>query len=194
MFQLSAISGDLFSALKQPNSIVLTERTAERIFGNTNSVREVLQLNRDHSMTITAIIKDMPTNTHLSYIHVIAPNHASFSIAAEQDRNPVKGYFGQKLWGTFTYIKIQAMTPLKSIIDDLPVMLDRHLPLSEGQKNSEIYRLDVMPIADIHLSSPDPERDSVNLKGVFTAASIAFLIVLAAIINFINLMTARGIR
>lgn len=194
MFQFSPISGDLSSGLKQPNSIVLTESAAERLFGDTNPVGEVLQLSRDHSMTITAVIKDMPTNTHLSYIHVIAPNHASFSIAAEQDRNPVKGYFGQKLWGPFTYIKMQAMTPLKPIIDDLPAMLDRHLPLSQGRKNSEIYRLDVMPIANVHLSSSDPDQDSVNLKGVYTAASIAFLIVLAATANFINLMTARGIK
>lgn len=193
-FEFTVTAGDISTALEKPNSIVLTESVAKRIFDKSNPVGEKLQLNRSHSMQVTAVIKDMPTNTHFTNVNIIAPNHASFSIAAEQDRNPVQRYFGAKLWGTHTYIRLPAGIPLEPIIDDLPAMLDRHLPLSEGKKNSEIYRLDVIPIKDIHLSSPDPEQDAVNLRGIYTAASIAFLIILAAVVNFINLMTARGIK
>ncbi|MGD9158142.1 MAG: ABC transporter permease [Desulfobacteraceae bacterium] len=172
----------------------MTEKIAKRIFDKSDAVGEKLQLNRTHSMQVSAVIKDMPTNTHLLQIRIIAPNHANFSIAAEQDRNPVKGYFGAKLWRTNTYIKLPPKISLEPITDDLPAMLDRHLPLSEGQKNSEIYRLDVMLIKDIHLSSPDPDKDAVNLRGIYTSASIALLIILAATVNFVNLMTAKGTK
>ena len=191
VFQLDAIAGDLSSALEKPDSIVLTQTAAEKIFGDDDPIGTNLTFGKDNPMTVMAVIEDLPSNTHVK-INILVPSHAPFSIAAEQDRNPVQGYFGTKLWATSTYIVLPEDIAVESIRRDMPAMLDRHLPLSEGKKNSEIYQIDIIPIADIHLGSPDPTQDAVDLKGVYTAAAIGALIILAAVINYINLMTVRG--
>ena len=193
VFRFKAIAGDTSSALDKPDSIVLTQKAARKIFGDDDAMDQILVSGENHPMSVTAIIEDLPSNTHLN-INIIAPGHATFSIATEQDRNPVQGLFGRKLWATFTYIVLSGDVTPESIEQDMPFMLDRHLPLSEGRKNSEIYRIQVLPITDIHLSSPDPDQEAVDLRGIYTVTAIAVLILLAAIINFINIMTARGAK
>lgn len=192
VFELPVISGSLDLALDQPDSIVINRSTAEKYFNDVNVIGEYLQYNREQALRITAVIEDLPSNTHLDF-DILGAGHATFSPAAEQDRNPVSGAFGRKLWGTRTYIRLDESTPLAPIVDDLPAMLDRHLPTEgDGRKNSETYRIDTLPIADLHLSSPDASQEAVDLRGIYTVAAIGLLIILAATINFVNLMTALG--
>ena len=193
VFQLDVIAGDISSALEKPDGVVLTQKVAKKIFGDDDPIGQNLTFGKDNPMSVTAVIENLPSNTHLN-LNILAPSLASYSTAAEQDRNPVQGYLGAKLWSTFTYIVLPEDLSAESIKRDMPAMLDRHLPLSEGKKNSEIYQIDVIPIADIHLSSADPTQDAVDLKVVYTAAAIGVLIILAAVINYINLTTARALK
>jgi putative ABC transport system permease protein len=193
MFRFNVISGDLDSALQQPDRIVINQRTAQKYFPDVDPIGKYLMIDREHAMRVTAVIEDVPSNTHMRP-NIIAPGNAPFSRAAVQDRNPITGSFGRKLWATRTYARISDENSLQQITDDMPAMLERHLPIDEGRKNSDIYQIDFQPIADIHLSSADATEEAIDLSNVYTVSAIALLILLAAAINFINLTTALGLK
>ncbi|NQV70995.1 MAG: ABC transporter permease [Pseudohongiella sp.] len=193
MFQFKVLQGDLTTSLQQPNSIVINQTTAEKYFPHTDPLGKYLLLSREHSMRVTAVIEDIPSNTHFRP-NILAPGHALFSPAARQDRNPISGSFGRKLWATRTYVRIDNEATLAAVTDDMPAMLNRHLPPEGGRVMGDIYRFKFQPITEIHTSSDDPDEDAADLSSVYTVGAIAFLIILAATINFINLMTARGLK
>jgi len=75
---LPASAGDLRSALREPDAIVLTRRLARKYFGRDAPLGEVLQIDGQHPMRVTAILEDLPSNTHLD-TQIIASGRASFA-------------------------------------------------------------------------------------------------------------------
>ncbi|MDO8271179.1 MAG: ABC transporter permease [Gammaproteobacteria bacterium] len=192
MFELEAVAGSIYSALAEPNNIVITEQIAEKYFGDDSALGKSLVLDREHPVQVAAILRDLPSNSHLS-LTILAPGHARHSPLLEQDNNPVSSYFGAKLWAINTYIKTLPGVDVETIEADLDPMMDRHLPVArDGRKNSEIYELSLMPIESIHLAPSDITRGERDLSEIYTVFAISALILLAACINYINLMTARG--
>lgn len=69
VFTFEAIKGDLKNALNDPNSVVITESTAKKYFGTTDVLGKYLDVNENTSTLykVTAVIKDMPHNSHFRY-------------------------------------------------------------------------------------------------------------------------------
>lgn len=193
VFKFPIVAGNLTEALSQPDGLVIDRDTAEKYFPSHNPIGELLLIDGKHNMRINAIIENLPSNTHLT-ASIFASGHAIHSELAEQDRNPVTVSFGRKAWATNTYVLLGDGIPPASIETNLPDMMDRHLPPNAGRNNSDTYHLELMPISDIHLSSPNSSESAVDLNNIYTVTAIAILIVLVASINFINIMTARSIK
>lgn len=194
VFQLQTIAGELKGALDRPDSLVITRKVARMFFGRDDPVGETVELYRQIPMRIAAVIEDLPSNTHLQLL-VLAPAHAPFSKAAEQDRVPIR-HFGKKLWNTATYFVLKPGASLESVERALPGMLDRRTPSQGPRKTSDIYLLTVEPVAAIHLgtSAAFGSRGGGSLQLLYALGAVGLLIVFVASINFINLMTARATR
>jgi putative ABC transport system permease protein len=65
IFPMKVISGNLDEALNRPDGLVLTRKTARRYFGRDDVVGKALEMNRQHTMHVAAVIEDLPSNTHL---------------------------------------------------------------------------------------------------------------------------------
>ena len=196
VFAFPVIEGSLDGALARPDSIVLTRRVAQRYFGAAGAVGKTLLYNGAQPMVVTAVIEDMPSNTHLAYISVLAAGHAPFSPSALQDRTPIQ-IFGGKLWNSATYALLAPGEPIAPIRASIATLIDRHAPAVAGgtRRASEVWALVVRPVRAIHLSANNvTEPDGVTYARVYTVAAIGFLIVLVASINFVNLLTALGMR
>jgi putative ABC transport system permease protein len=63
MFPMKVIAGDLAHALSSPGDIVLTHRAARQFFGRDDVVGETLEINREHSLRIVAVVEDLPSNS-----------------------------------------------------------------------------------------------------------------------------------
>jgi putative ABC transport system permease protein len=105
--------------------------------------------------------------------------------------------FGGKLWNSRTYGLLKPNEPIAPIRESLKTLLDRHSPTVLGgkRKASEVWALIARPIGALHLSSntiadPDGERHG----SLYTVAAIGLLILLIASINYVNLLTALGVR
>jgi putative ABC transport system permease protein len=197
VFQFPVVAGSLDGALDKPDSLVLSRRIATKYFGKPESaVGKTLLLNGQQPMVVTAVIAPLPSNTHLGTIDVLAAAHAPYSPTALQDRTPIT-IFGGKLWNSATYFLLKPHERIEPLRESIATLIDRHAPMSvDGtRKPSQIWALSVRPIGAIHLSSNDAkDPEGQALSAVYTVSAIGLLIVLVASINFVNLLTALGVR
>jgi putative ABC transport system permease protein len=177
--------------LRAPDSMVVTERVARKYFGRADVVGETLELARERRFEISGVLRDLPSNTHLNTEIIVSGNAARSGIKTLDADDP-----DDISAPVYTYFRVTPGTSLDSLRAAMPGVLDRHWPQSSGQKMSEIVQLKVFPIRDIHLHGTGlfSMRPGGNPDVARALALVGVLIVIAACINFINLMTARASR
>ncbi len=178
MFSLSFVSGNSSNALSGVSSIVLTEKTAEKYFGNNNPVGKTLRVNNQYDFIVTGIIKNIPANSHLK-IDFLLPFKA------------IKN-FGYTIngWNSFahtTYVLLAKGADYREVSKKI------RNTIIQNDKNDPIT-ISLQPVPDIHLYSSNiwGIGGTGDITQVYTFSIIAFLILLLACINFMNLSTARA--
>ena len=185
---MPAVAGDPATALAQPNSIVLTRSMARKYFGEDAPIGRTLQLNRDRLMRVTAVIEDLPSNTHLA-ARLFASANTPFSNLAAMDAATGFHFDGT----TFTYFKLRPGASLDAVRSKLPGLVVSHLQIPEDNSFGIAVDLTARNVRDIHfapagVNAMKPPGDEAT---VTAAAIIALLILAGACVNFVNLATAR---
>ncbi len=187
MFDFPLLKGNRKTALDKPNSAVLTESTARKLFGNENPLGKLLNHYGEDTLifTVTGIIKDVPDNSQFQFDGLF-----SFNTIYKPD--------WMNNWGgnwLDTYLELAPHTDAAAMEKKFPVYLKKHMTGDgEGWK---FYELFLLPFRDVHANSADIGLDYVNFqkfdKKYTNIFMIIALIVLAiACINFMNLSTARS--
>jgi len=194
VLRFPVVAGKLEGALVEPNTLVLTRRLAEKYFGRPDPIGETLLFNGERPMKVTAVIENLPSNTHL-FIDVLAAGTSSDSPITEQDAKPMT-VVGAKSWMFQTYGLLkrgESIQPLREGIRTLP---DRHSQgAAGGQAASEVWPLIVRQIRAVHLGARDvASPDTEDYGRLYGAIGIGALIILAAAINFVTLRTALALR
>ena len=195
VFSFPAVSGDLHTALTAPNTAVITVSAARKYFGTTEVVGRSLELRREQAplYKITAVIEDMPRNSHFRYDVLLSMHTAPYT-------------FGQYLSHNFhTYLLLQADADPRLLEARFPEYIDKYvLPqarqfmdiktMDDFEKSGNKLRYSLMPLTDIHLSSVRFPELGVNGRKeyVWIFSAVAVFILLLACINFMNLSTARS--
>lgn len=186
-FDFKFIKGDRESALLKPEGIVITEAMAIRYFGTTDAVDKIIRKNNKDDFSVTAVIENVPSNSHLRFDFVQPLRYLA------RTNNDLKN----NVWDNFnwyTYIRVNdkvasdpgALTRLEQGLQDL------YKKNEQGLKVSFILQ----PLTDIHLHSRfladiDSHGSAQNVY-IFTIVAIFILVV--ACLNFMNLATARAAR
>ncbi len=196
VFSFEVIDGQAKGALTKPYSAVLTESCAKKYFGKEPAAGKTIYMSDTIPFTVTAVIKDIPKNTHftndafLSRITMNDMNKADSSWVENNERN----WFN---CNTYTYLELKDGTD--------PVALNSKINTFMTKENAEIRRQTGMfmncrlqPIQDIHLNShlEAEMKDSNNgyLTYIYIFTGTAILMLLIACFNFINLSTAKSIN
>ena len=182
---LQVFAGNLQTALRQPDSIVLTRQMARKYFGRDDPIGETLEINRQHSMQVTAVLMDLPSNTHLD-ARIFASGRAAYSRLSVLDAMPRVAV--EKPWDTLTYIRLSPGASIDKLAAGLPDFVDRHMQLPAVPKMSAVVQLTPIPISALHLYGPG------SATADYALAAIGALTVLLASLNFVNLTTARATR
>src|SRR5882757_6542974 len=140
---LKVFAGNLRTALQQPDSIVLTRQMARKYFGRDNPIGETIEINRQHSLQVTAVLMDLPSNTHLG-ARIFASGRAAYSRLAVLDAMSRPAV--EKPWDTFTYIRLSPAAPMDKLAAALPEFVDRHMQLPAVAKMSAAIQLELIPI------------------------------------------------
>lgn len=198
-FNLAA--GDATTALRTPGSIVLTQETAERYFGQEAAVperilgKEILFGGSRHPRRVTGVVDPS------------GPTHFPFDMLVDTQGYQEITHADGWSWNIMhTYLKVRPevqadaarMAALHQKMDDIVVRyvrpyMDAHEP-DPAQATTFQYRLQA--VTDIHLHSDLQREHQANgsITTVYTLSAVAWLIVLLACINFMNLSTAQATR
>jgi len=197
-FGYRVLSGNPKSLLSAPNSIVMTASASQRYFGSEDPVGRAIRIENNFGndtavYTVTGIIEDLPSNSHLK-----------IDMVASMNTNP---YLRTNNWlggGFFTYIRLDRMADPgqlnskidKSIAGYIAPDLQRYLNLSvqDYLNSKDIYTFHFQPVSDIYMNAgiSDGLTEHGNSKQTYILASIAVFILILACVNFTNLSTARA--
>jgi len=193
MFSYPLLQGDPATALKEPNSLVLTESTARKYFGEQSAMGRLINVGESATYQVTGIVADPPAHSHL-YFDVLA----SFaSLPTEEDEN----------WTSYqlcTYLLLEEGVTAQATEEELNTLTEKYVvakmqedfDLDYSEESGNGYRFSLQAVPTIHLHSDlFGELDSNgNLPTLYVLGVIALFILTIACINFMNLATARYMR
>ncbi len=185
MFDFPLLKGDGTTALKSPNSIVLTESTARKLFGDEDPMGKTIYHYAADTVLfkVTGIVANVPENSQLQFDALTSFN--TFIKPAWSN-----------MWGgnwLNTYFELAPNTDIAAMEKKFPAYLKAHLQ-GDGWKYYELF---LLPLKDVHANAADIGLDYVNYQkfdknytNIFSV--IALIVLLIACINFMNLSTARS--
>lgn len=178
VFSWPFLYGHPATALASPQSIVLTESLAEQLFGDPQkALDQTVFFQNGFPNKVTGIIRDIPPNSHLRFSAL---------------RSLPAGYTGDwQEFNVYTYLLLKPGVQRADLEKKLP-----RFAAGTIQKIMRIddYRLELQPLPSIHLHSDLAFEVSANgsMRRVYVFAAIALLVLMIAIINYMNLNTARA--
>ncbi|MGZ3931552.1 MAG: ABC transporter permease [Bacteroidia bacterium] len=189
-FSYKLLKGDAATALKEPFSLVLTQSTARKYFGDENPMGKIIVLNNNakgQSYKVTAVLEDMPENTHFKFNVLLSFANFVMNQGPESETNFE--------WdGYYTYALLKPGTDVKALEAKINVLAQKQLDKQTTIPGNKI-EFKLQPLKDIHLHSQYMMEAEVNGDGktVSFLKIIAVFIALIAWINYINLSTARSV-
>ena len=191
LFNYPFLEGNPDRALNGPNTVVLSEKLAKKIFGTENALDKTLVLGSgegQQTLTIKGVFNADFGKSHLNPNYVLSMNSKG---VGEFVRN-VQNFATQNF--VLTYLKLSRDANADRLQEKLPAFLQKHGAddlAAVGFKKS----LSLQKVSDIHLYSKEIQNqiDEVSdINYLYILLALAFFIQLVACINFINLSTARA--
>ncbi|UCE66106.1 MAG: ABC transporter permease [Candidatus Zixiibacteriota bacterium] len=178
LFTFDFLQGDIETVFPVPNSVVITKEMREKYFGDDNAIGKTLQIDNEHYFTVSAVIDNLPGNTHLKFDFLL-PIEAVTTLGGELDN-----------WGSFsyrTYALIHNNTSPETVNKKIESVF------REKANPETIMTAVLQPVSRLHLhSSHISMAHDGDIRYVYIFSLIALFVLLIACINFINLTTARA--
>ncbi|MBX2895528.1 MAG: ABC transporter permease [Cyclobacteriaceae bacterium] len=183
LFTHQFLAGDKNSCLTDLNSIVLTNSAAQKYFGTTDVIgKAVLIENKEYA--ITAVIKDLPENSHLKFKLLISgiPDRDWFDTPSESFWNP----------DVYTYLLVKEGFDPNQFSVAFQSIYNKYLK-STGDRIEGKYTPILEPLASIHFHSTlKADFPQGNKMYLYTLVGVGVFIILLACINYMNLATAKS--
>ena len=181
VFDITLLRGNAAAALRDKNSVVITEAIAKKYFNREDPIGKSLRLNNLVDLKITGIINEMPANSHF-----VADAFVTFSSLDQT--------LGEKRlnhWGWmdhYTYVLLTHSSTPQSLEAKFPDFIKKNAP----EWVSEKEKLYLQPLKSIHFHSDRKDEITPNSRESYSyvLGTIALFILLMACANFINLSTA----
>ncbi len=196
LFSIPLIQGDQATALAEPFSLVLTKSAAAKYFGKEDPIGKHVRLNSDTTYyTITGIMDNVPENAHFEFN--VLGSFTSHHRANEE-------FWLSNSFNTYLLLKDGASP--KDVEKKIKPILEKYvgpqieqalgITLEEWEASGNRYGLYLQPLDDIHLNTSIEHglKPSNDKKYIYIFSIIALLIIVVAIINYMNLATARSIK
>jgi putative ABC transport system permease protein len=177
VFSWPMLYGDPKTALETPEAIVLTESLAKKLFGDASvAVNKTIHFENNHPNLVTGVIQDIPENSHFRFSAL----------------RSMPGYTGSwQNFNVFTYLLLKEGTDYKSLEKKLPQFAAKTI-MAVMRVND--YRLELQPLTSIYLNSHLEVEIGPNssMSRMYIFMAIAALVLIIAMINYMNLATARA--
>jgi len=183
-FTFPLSQGPASEVLSRPGTVVITQSTARKYFGEEGPVGKTIMLGNRFPLEVTGVAVDPPDNSHLDFNFV-----ASYrTFYANQG---IPGEINSFWWPpTHTYVKLHPGISVETVNDQLPAFSNRHRDSDEVNR----LTLKLQPLTEIWLG-PDyrgQQQAGGSIAYIYLFSAVAFFILLLACVNFVNLATARA--
>ena len=188
IFSFPLMHGTAQDVLSEPNSMVISESTAKRYFGDDDPVNQVVKVRETMDFKITGIMKDMPVNSHVHFDVLL-----SMSTFPDQLNDP--------WWNNNfkTYIVLNDGANPEELEAKFPEFIKQHVgegkdDWDEWLASGNNWEYFLQPVSSIHLNSKlnGEFEANGNINYIYIFITAAILIVIIASVNFMNLSTAKS--
>lgn len=186
VFSFRLIQGDAKTALENPQSIILSKTIAAKYFGNESPLGKEMTFGDSTLLSVTGIFEDLPSNSHIP-MQFIVPFTIN-SVLYDRDLNSYGGVI------CYTYCLLKPESDLTSLLEKINALPDRYYYQDEETKAHRKIKYSLQSLTSIHLHSDlnFEITETGDLRTITIAGSVAFLLLLIACINYMNLATARA--
>ena len=193
VFTFPLLRGDPETALVEPNTVVLTESTARKYFGAEDPMGQTIRIDEENDYEVTGVMADVPENSHFHFDFLGSLG------TLDRSRSPV--WVSNNFRTYFILAEGQSAEALEA---KFPAMVEKYagpqveeilgITIEQFFASGGRFEFHLQALTDIHLHSQlnyeiEPNGD---ITYVYAFSIIAFLILLIACINFMNLATARS--
>lgn len=190
VFTIPLVRGDPSHALEAPYTVVISEDTARRYFGDEDPMGKTIIADNGYLLlTVTGVMENFPENAHF---------HADFliSLATGYEKFGWSGY--PEIWYVtlfYTYIVLPEGHPPSETQRKLPGFVEKHVDASYLE-NLGRFELMLQPVTDIHLYSHLEHEHGANtdVTYVYILIAIGLFILVIASVNYVNLSTAQFVH
>jgi putative ABC transport system permease protein len=192
MFSISLIKGNPENIFAAPNSLVMTEDTALKYFGNEEPVGKFLTTPQGPAL-VSGVCENIPENSHMEFDFLV-----SLNLTGLQNRPNYVGF------SVHTYVMLKEGVPPDEVEAKMPDLIEQYaagqiqaqtgLSFKEYVAAGNGYNYFFQPIRDIHLHSnlEGEIKANGNITYVYVLIAIAAFLIIIACVNFMNLATARS--
>jgi len=187
VFDYEFVSGDPMVCLQEPYSIILLQSTAEKYFGSKNPIGEQIKINNNKIYTVTAVICDPVNASHFQFSGLL-----SLSTLRNHPR------YGPYLKSPFAfishnYIMLKESSDPELVEDQCNAIVKKYMG-NEMEESNASFKVRLTPLTRIHLHSDILHELQPNgdITEVYLFTVIAFLVLIIATINFVNLSAAKS--
>lgn len=187
-FDYAFIEGNPGNALIDKNNIVLTEKLALALFNKTAGlIGKTITVKDNIPFVVTAVIKNAPANHHLKFDAILPYNNEAVS------RVRLDKWDG---FNTLTYLLLNKQNNAAALEKKLPAFYKKYIAEAIGDTDgSKVkFAISLQPLTEIHLHSAHlmGEENGGTMAYIYTFSVIGVFILLIAIVNYVNLATARS--
>ena len=189
-FTFQGVSGQVETALDQPNQVVITSSAAEKYFGNEDPLGKALKFSGgwiEGDYLVSAVIKNVPGNSHFDFDFLLPIRHLFSREQYKRDDG-----WG---WNNFiTYVELNPGMSREAVMTKLPDFAKRNIDTRHKEEGYQTV-LDLQPVTNIHLQPGyRNDGDAISKSTLYFFGLIALFILFIAWINYVNLSTARALE
>jgi putative ABC transport system permease protein len=189
IFTFNFLQGNPATALKNTFSVVLSAKTAKKYFGNEPALGKTLLLDGEYPLVVSGVVADFPDNSHL-HLDLLVNYETMFATITEAARKNLPHNW--VISHSLTYVLLKPGQQPASVDARFPSFLQKYAP-SEFSGGIE-YKLQALTSIHLHSDLAFEIEPVSNIMYVYIFLGIAFITLLIAGINFVNLSTARSLR
>lgn len=190
VFSHTFIAGDEKTCLNLLNSIVITQSTAERYFGEEDALDKTLLID-GQSWKVTGVIEDLPENTHLKFDFLLSGLSKTREWVVKNGQVESEAFWNPDV---YLYLVFTDNYDPKNFHDKWPLLYDKYYK-SFGDQVGGTFAPILQPLAGIHFNSElEADEATGNIAYVYAFTGIGIFIILLACINYMNLSTAKSVK
>ncbi len=198
LFNFPLVKGDAASALRQANTLVMTEKTALKYFGDENPLGKMVRVgagDQQQTFEVTGVVKDLPSNTYLQFEMLVSMT--SYPV--------IKKLYWSWVWTQLeTYVLLDPSASIDHVREKLKAIPPKHaeatlqrvmnMSYADYVKSGKKWELFLQPLTGIHLPSKiiyNRLPNDGNIVIIYSLVGAAIFIILLSCVNFMNLSTAQ---